>query len=297
MKYSRKNEDPAPQNRKSFSTSQRLLDDLNEDFSNDGCSPEETTSVDKTDQESAKFLDQSQAAAEDSTSLSNPENQGTEPKRVSVKNERHYLVLFFVFHLPSMTITFILSGIYLVGYQWTADSGQINALLFAAKLHDALMIASLSNILFHRIRHNLLITRGYSTRGILFGLLIAPFQVTNPLFLIGRPFVASIKYAFASPTELTTNLLVIIVFILAALSAPCSSIVLLPRYNWWPLPENHQLPSYSDQSTAAYWILALRSSSYFLFTSTRQCLQIISGTKADPHAEHSPLSFAICSVD
>jgi hypothetical protein len=68
---------------------------------------------------------------------------------------------------------------------------------------------------------------------------MAQFQINNPLLLFGRPFLASLKCAFTSPTEFTTVMVVIVTVILASLCGPSSGIVMLPRLDWWPFPDKH----------------------------------------------------------
>ncbi|KAK0624943.1 hypothetical protein B0T17DRAFT_256973 [Bombardia bombarda] len=69
--------------------------------------------------------------------------------------------LFFIvqYHVPSLAALFILLELYSTGRVWPAPSPNLNelaALQFAAKIHEALVILSLSNILLHRIRYLLM---------------------------------------------------------------------------------------------------------------------------------------------
>lgn len=137
-------------------------------------------------------------------------------------------------------MTYALFGLYLGQYQWLANDTQINALLFVSKIHEALILTSLSNILFHRIRHNIMAKNGLSARGIPFGLLTAPFQLNNPLYLIGQPFLASTRSMFTSSTDFGTAMLVIIIIILASLTGPSSGIIVLPKLDWWPFPNGNE---------------------------------------------------------
>jgi hypothetical protein len=154
------------------------------------------------------------------------------PKEVAFRTKRQVLLHLCLFHLAPSLATFGLFGLYAANYQFKADSKQINALLFAAKAHEALIVISLSDILFHRIRFCLL-----TNRGVPFGLLASPFQTSDPLFLFKPPFLASLRHMFASASELVTTALVIVTFLLAALAAPSVGIALLPKLDWWPVPE------------------------------------------------------------
>lgn len=160
---------------------------------------------------------------------------------------------FMVLHFPSLAITFTFLGMYLVGYQWNADDNSLRGLLVASKIHEMLIVVSLSNVLFHRIRYNLLDEK----RGLTLGLLTSPFQLSEPLYLISRPFLASLKTMFKSPTELVTTTCVLVCFLLAMVAAPSSGIVMLPRRDWWPLPASH--PEFAGmQKKHGKWIQYIR---------------------------------------
>jgi uncharacterized membrane protein len=159
--------------------------------------------------------------------------------QVATQSKRTSLVNFVLFHLPAVDVTHTLFGLYLAQFQWTANDTQINALLFAAKIHEALIAISLSNIIFHRIRYNMLTSDGSAPQGVPLGLLTAPLQISDPLYLCRKPFLACAKTMFASRTDFITILLVITTVIVATLSGPSSGVIMLPKLDWWPFPNNH----------------------------------------------------------
>lgn len=172
------------------------------------------------------------------------------PKAVATQGIRRALLNFIPFHLPPVAVTFVLFGLYLSEFQWTASLDQLNALLFAAKIHEALIVGSISNILFHRIRYGLL-----TSHGVPFGMVSAPFQITDPLLLFKAPYLASIRLFLSSANQMSTTCLVFITVALSILSAPSSGILMLPKLDWWPLPESrHDFKRFEGQGPQAMFI-------------------------------------------
>lgn len=89
-------------------------------------------------------------------------------------------------------------------------------------------MVSLGDILFHRIRYQLLTSRGIS-----FGLLVSPFRVSDPCSLFQAPFLSSAKFTLKTAPELLTISLVVLVSILALLASPSSGVLMIPKYDWW----------------------------------------------------------------
>ncbi|KAH8760463.1 hypothetical protein F5883DRAFT_500749 [Diaporthe sp. PMI_573] len=173
-----------------------------------------------------------------------------EPKPIWTKNRNRAFCHFLLLHFVPLTITMVLFWLYLKGFQWKANDIQLKALLFAARLHESLIVISLADILFHRIRYHLLTGRGIS-----FGLLVAPFRVSSPFSLFQTPFLASARFALKSGPELVTVLLVVLVSLLALLSAPSSAALMLPRYDWWRIPNGEDAMERfmeQDLETATY---------------------------------------------
>lgn len=156
-----------------------------------------------------------------------------EPKLIWTKSRKRAFCYFLSLHFVPVAITVVLFWLYLEGFQWRANDIQLKTLLFAAKLHESLIMISLADILFHRIRYQLLTGRGIS-----FGLLVSPFRVATPFSIFQTPFLASAKFTFKSGPELVTILLVVLASVLALLAAPSSGVLMLPRYDWWQIPKD-----------------------------------------------------------
>lgn len=117
------------------------------------------------------------------------------------------------------------------------DSQVVNLLQFAAKLHEILIVVSLTAIVMHHIRKRLV-----SSKGISFGLLSGGYQVSSLEFLVSRGF----RGAFFKDGALILTLAAAI--LLGNVVGPSSAIVLIPRLNWWYVraPLTHALQLYLD---------------------------------------------------
>ncbi|KAK2614599.1 hypothetical protein N8I77_001408 [Diaporthe amygdali] len=168
------------------------------------------------------------------TDLQHDQSTSTsEETKVILTNSKKRAILYFLaIHFLPVAGTLTLFWLYLKNLQWKASDIQLKSLLFAAKLHETLILVSLGDILFHRIRYHLLTSRGVS-----FGLLVSPFRVSDPSFLFQSPFLASASFTFKSAPELLTILLVLLVSGLGLLAAPSSGVLMTPQYNWWRIPD------------------------------------------------------------
>lgn len=91
---------------------------------------------------------------------------------------------------------------------------QLGWFLFAAKVYETLVVASLAEILLYHVRYAL--TRG--SHGIPFGALTAPYQLSNTLHLFDKPFAASLAARKKSKQQTGILLLTVVCFILAMLA-------------------------------------------------------------------------------
>jgi hypothetical protein len=114
----------------------------------------------------------------------------------------------------------------------------LNALQFAAKLHEAFIIVSLSAIVFHRVRYELT-----GPRGVPLGFLSSGLQLNSWTYLFG--------WEFWSPTtgrNLTLTLLILTSFTLAALAGPSSALTMIPKLDWWHFaqsePQGYRFSAY-----------------------------------------------------
>ena len=134
------------------------------------------------------------------------------------------------------------------------QSGALNALQFAAKLHELIIIASLTTLLMHAVRTHLL-----GKAGLPFGLLASGFQVSSGDFLRRKGFWAS-WLAGRKSDDLFTRLrylpyllLFLASAIIATLSGPSSAIAIVPTLDWFNLdhPFATNPPSYYIYNTTS----------------------------------------------
>jgi hypothetical protein len=137
----------------------------------------------------------------------------------------------FLFQLPALAFTTALLVLYVKQISWNPTANQLGALLVAAKIHETLIIASLFHILYYHIRRGLL-----GRRGIPYGFLTAPFQLLSPFYLFTSEFWSGLRHANLHSALLA--LLVVVAFILSALTGASSGIIILPKLGWRALPES-----------------------------------------------------------
>lgn len=160
------------------------------------------------------------------------------PKAVSSSRKRDVVVSWAVYHLPPLAVTVVLTIIYVQQWTWPypgPSDEEIAVLQFPAKIHECLIVASLSNILFHRLRYLLI----KSDKGVPLGLVTTPFQLNNPLYYIGPEFLGSLRRLLASLPIFLTFGLVMIIAILSLAANPFSAVLLIPRKLTFPVPASH----------------------------------------------------------
>ncbi|OTB15029.1 hypothetical protein K445DRAFT_367224 [Daldinia sp. EC12] len=170
---------------------------------------------------------------------------GEEPKIVSSEKKRTTLALSALFHFPAIVVTLLFVGLYAGGALWPwpdPSNNVLNAIQFAAKVHEGLIVGSLTQIVFHRLRYELL-----GEHGVPFGLVAASFQISSIPFFFTQAFWSSI-IAKRSFRHISTSILLFLALVLAVVSGPSSAIVMLPRLGWSPLPNTFGTPLYGSKA-------------------------------------------------
>ncbi|KAK0631533.1 hypothetical protein B0T14DRAFT_559322 [Immersiella caudata] len=158
-----------------------------------------------------------------------PDNE--KPKVVCVKSLKRSLVQFLIFHFPPIVVTLGLLSVYVLRISWGVGNDGLGALLFAAKVHETLIIGSLFHILFYHIRRGLL-----GPDGIPFGFLTAAFQLSSPFYLINSSFLAPLlRYRPVTFSSSVLTTVLVVTFTVAALAGASSGIVMIPRLDWWEI--------------------------------------------------------------
>lgn len=159
-----------------------------------------------------------------------------QPKTVYSHKRRQILREALMVHLLPVAINFTLLGLYVQRVSWTPPwptTNVLNALQFAAKVHETLMIASLVTILLHHIRYRLL---SPGQCGLPLGLITSPFRLLDVTFLWSREFLATLRNLRSLRTsEVITIVIHLFMFTLAAVMGPASAISMLPRMGEWEL--------------------------------------------------------------
>jgi hypothetical protein len=137
------------------------------------------------------------------------------------------------------------------------QSGALNALQFAAKLHELLILASLTTIVMSAMRTHLL-----GQAGLPFGLIASGFQIFSGEWLRRKSFWASWKARnlsgslFGRYPFVPFLTLFIVSSLLATLAGPSSAIAIVPSLNWFPLRQPFNttvLPFFIFNQTSELW--------------------------------------------
>jgi hypothetical protein len=115
-----------------------------------------------------------------------------------------------------------------------AQQDTLNALQFVAKVHEILIVASLSSIMVHIVRRMLV-----GEKGVPFGLLVGAYQVGSADYLFsgsfGHPFLKSLHPFSWRIFMMALGLGLMIVY--ANMVGPASAIAVIPNLDWWPVTD------------------------------------------------------------
>ena len=103
----------------------------------------------------------------------------------------------------------------------------MNALQFAAKLHEIFIVGSLSAIVLHFVRLRLL------GHGLPFGLLTGAYPTGSVDWLFSKSFFAS----FTKPHDFLMGLAFAAVVVYCNMAGPSSAIAIIPNLDWWPISQ------------------------------------------------------------
>jgi hypothetical protein len=182
------------------------------------------------------------------STLNEPSRSG-EPRKVAIRSGLLANLPTLLPHLIAIAATFGVVSLSYRGAYWMdlappqrfiapllTQSGALNALQFAAKLHELLILASLTTIVMYAMRTHLL-----GQAGLPFGLIASGFQIFSGEWLRRKSFWAAWKARQPSGSIFTRYpfvpflTLFIISSLLATLAGPSSAIAIVPTLNWFPL--------------------------------------------------------------
>ncbi|KAM7182654.1 hypothetical protein V8F33_014136 [Rhypophila sp. PSN 637] len=156
-------------------------------------------------------------------------------KKVYTRSFWRALGRFILFHVPAIGITLGLLDVYLRQLTWNATADQLAGLLFAVNVHEALIIASLFDMVYYSIFHAIL-----GRRGVPFGYLAAAFQLNSPFYFLSREFWSPLASIHRSGTASSFGiaLLLLVSFLVASLAGASSGVIILPKVGWWHFTED-----------------------------------------------------------
>lgn len=147
-------------------------------------------------------------------------------------------------HFLPVSINFALLGLYTNRVLWAPPwptTNVLNALQFAAKVHETLMVVSLANILLHHVKYRLL------SSTLPLGLATSPFRLLDLSYLWSQEFSAAWwGQRGMSISDVVSIFVHVFLFVLAAILGPASAISMLPRLREWKIAtEIADAPFYS----------------------------------------------------
>jgi hypothetical protein len=154
------------------------------------------------------------------------------PKEI-VKHNRWKTSSICLIHLIPITITAVLlflnfSNLYFEAVGSSNQSARLNALQFAAKMHEILIVTSLSAIVLNCVQYELLYGRGVTLGSLLVG-----FQITDISSLWSPGLWATVFASGLKIRRFMLILLVVLAVVLGAVVGPASAILMLPSVDWW----------------------------------------------------------------
>ena len=129
-------------------------------------------------------------------------------------------------------------------YGWDLDHSQqpstakLNALQFAAKLHEILIVGSLSSMVMFYVRNRLV-----TSKGIPFGLLSSGYQVSSAEYLFSKSLLSTLLSA-----DWLLVLPICLLIVYANMVGPSSASAMIPNLDWWPVAS-----PFDDQPLTMYF--------------------------------------------
>ncbi|KAL8849786.1 MAG: hypothetical protein Q9221_005269 [Calogaya cf. arnoldii] len=162
-----------------------------------------------------------------------------ERKKVAIDGRRGTSFLYCIPHIIPMMVTIVLLSLNVRGVYWQ-DLGQTNqssilqALQYATKAHEIMIITSLTTIVVYRIQHDI-----SSPSGVPFGLLPAGFLFSSPNYAFSKASLGGAtarSYDKGLSRYFPLSLLLLVCFALTLVVGPSSAVTMIPRLAWWDVP-------------------------------------------------------------
>ncbi|KAI0429970.1 hypothetical protein F5Y09DRAFT_245016 [Xylaria sp. FL1042] len=170
-------------------------------------------------------------------------------------------------HLLPVLATLSIVQLSVRGVYWDDDSRYDTrwqtVLQFPAKLHEILIVGSLSAMVLHIFRRMLV-----SPMGIPLGLMVGAFQMGSAEYLISKSFAKPLWHSLTHARQQIKTFLVALALGVAILYSflvgPASAGALIPDLAWWdmhhPFNNSLRLPSYISRDSSELYPMALQGS-------------------------------------
>ncbi|CZR57718.1 uncharacterized protein PAC_07607 [Phialocephala subalpina] len=169
------------------------------------------------------------------------------PKKIVTESRWNTLGICCVHSLPTAITVVLLvwnfCGVFFEPVGASNQNARLNALQFAAKLHEVLIAASLSAVILTCVQYETL-----HGRGVALGSLFASFQVTDVGSLWSPGLWATGLASGIQGRHFLLVLLVVLTVILGAVVGPSSAILMLPSLGYWDYRFPAAFPSYYSDS-------------------------------------------------
>ncbi|CAH0059290.1 unnamed protein product [Clonostachys solani] len=194
-----------------------------------------------------------------------------EGEKIVISTKRFSVLQNLIFfHLPAVAVTATLLVLHFKTQLWPSSlpsSEGLSALQFAARIHETLVIVSLTDILLHRIRYNLLVEDG-----IPLGFLSSPYHLASPI-----PHLLSWEFI---------SIAIILLLLISGGAGPLCAIAMVPRRELREIPY--------IESTLSSYDYVLASPSYdTMELASRHIPRVTRGTcvsTADPTCHKRDMS-------
>lgn len=141
-------------------------------------------------------------------------------------------------HLPAVAITLVALSLSWRDVFWETPSpgaeSKLGALQFLAKIHEMLIVLSLSRLAYDRVQQDLL----SGPHGVPLGFLSAGTQVDSAEYIFSQRFWQGFIQHHLSLRRLGMTLFLLLLFVLATVAGPASAIIMIPSLDWWPMSLN-----------------------------------------------------------
>lgn len=177
-----------------------------------------------------------------------------------VRTHRGRILLRYWIHLLAILATGALAALnFLDVYLMDSDDpnaiAKVGAFQFVAKLHEAIMLGSLSLAMIDFTRNALL-----SASGIPLGYVLSPVMYSNIDWLLSASFWTNrptnrqfVSHAIAKRSSLRPFLIIVIAIVFANVAGPTSAIMIVPRLGWSDAGPAALFPSFWNASAEAFW--------------------------------------------